>query len=375
MPRPRSDKPYICGPYAHRNKFRIFVYTPRGDGGRDRLVQSFDTRTAAETRIKSYERVSAASGRTIADAVVEYLAYLERKGNKTGSITTARYRLDAILDGTRALIDMTPRRAQEWYDELVDEGGATDTQKGCLVQAKAFGKFCVKRTWLAKNPFEPIESVGRKSKGKAQLGIDDARVYREYCLDAWAASADRSAIAALIPMAMGLRTNEVAQLLASDVDDRGRLLRVGEHEAKTEAGRRLMAVSTYLVEPLRALAAAPAVSDGHLFALRRGVPADRHWVLRTVRRHMKAAGVKVVSAHGLRGTFATMADISGSDRRATAKAMGHTTPSMTEAHYIDARAASDAAIVRASDVLGDVERVSVRDRNVTHSHDHRTDEE
>jgi integrase len=353
MPRPRSDKPYICGPYQHRAKWRVILYTPRSDGGRDRRIRSFDSRSEAETWTKGYQLVRAAAGKTIGDAVNEYVAHLVRKGNKAGSIRTARYRLDAILDTSKALIDLTPRLAQAYYDDLVDEGGATDTQQGCLVAAKAFGNFLVKKLKLLRaNPFEAVEPVGRPSRGKAQLSIDDARRFEEHCLAAWTERGDRSAIAAVLPLLMGLRAGEVAQLTARDVDNKGRLLRVGEADSKTEAGRRPVRIPSQLRDPMVALADG-LEPEGRLFCKTDKTPADRYWVSWHARRHMKAAKVRVVTAHGLRGTFATMDVLTRGDRSQTAKAMGHTTPTMTERHYIDEQAASDESIDRVSRLLDD----------------------
>lgn len=351
MPRPRSDKPYVCGPYKHRRKWRVLVYTPRGDGGRDRRVRSFDSREAATTWTRGFELVRSASGKTIGDAVVDYIANLTRKGNKPGSIKTARYRLDAILDTTRALIDLTPRRAQEFYDDLVDEGGAVDTHHGCLVAAKAFGRFLAKQKLLRANPFAEVEPVGKKSRGKAQLNIDDARTFKDYCYRTWEAERDRSVIAALLPLELGLRAGEVAQLVARDVDNRGRLLHVGEADSKTEAGRRPVKIPTRL-RPVMLDLIDGLAPDAPMFTSERpGKPATRFWVSWHVKRHLKAAKVRVITTHGLRGTFATLATLTSSDRGATAKAMGHTTPTMTERHYIDPQAASDDRIDRVARLL------------------------
>ena len=345
MPRPRSDKPYICGPYRHRNKWRIIIYVPRPNGGRDRTMESRDTEQAAQALKRDLEQIRAANGRTIGDAVAEYITYLGKRGNKSGSIKTAGYRLAAILDKSKALIDLTPRRASELYDRLVGEGGAVDTHQGCLIAAKAFGRFIVKQKWMKLNPFDGVETQGRKSRGKKQLTIDQANKYKEHCYVAWS-KGDRSAIAALLPLEMGLRASEVSQLVAEHVDHEGKLLHVGETDSKTAAGRRLLNTKARLIGPMRELAATPATAKGHLFAKPDGTPADRHWVHRVAKRHMKAAGMVPVTTHGLRGTFATMATISNDSN--LPKQMGHTSASMTESTYIDPVASANAKIARAS---------------------------
>lgn len=351
MPRPRSLRPYVCGPYKHRKRWRVIVYTPRADGGRDRAMESRDTRQAAEALKRQVQEIRATEGRTIAQAVTEYLGYLARKGNKAGSIKTAQYRLDSIMDLGKALIDLTPRRCQEFYDDLVDEGGAADTHQGALVAAKAFGRFVVKQGWMKASPFEKIEPVGRKSRGKEQLRIDEGRKFIDACFTAWRERGDRGAIAAALPLILNLRASEVAQLGKRDVDDDGHLLWVGEEDAKTDAGRRRFKIPVVLVAPMLELAASPATADGHLFAMTKGVTADRHWVRRQTRRLMKAAGVKVITTHGLRGTHATFGTVQGVTGDAVARSMGHTDPGMTKRHYIDAESAAGAQADRVADSL------------------------
>lgn len=353
MPRPRSERPYLSGPHKHRRRWRYFIYTPRGDGGRDRRVRSFETEQEAKTWARGFELVRAAAGRTIGDAVGEYLAALKRKGNKDGSIKTAGYRLNAILDQSRALVDLTPTRAQHFYDDLVDEGGAVDTHHGCLVAAKAFGRFCLDRKWLKVNAFASVEPVGRKNRGKEQMRVDEGRTFLSACFKAWRDDQDRSAIAAAIPLLMNLRASEVAQLVARDVDDRGRLLWIGEADSKTEAGRRRSLIPGVLQPALLALAASPVDEAGHLFAKEDGTAADRHWVSYHARRMMKVAGVRVVTTHGLRGTHSTFATVQGVTGEAVARSMGHTDPGMTQRHYIDQEAAADAQIQRVSDALSE----------------------
>lgn len=357
MPRPRSDKPYLCGPYKHRARWRVVVYLRRGDGTRDRELHSFDTRASAANFKRGYGEVVKAAGRTVSEAIAEYRAHLERKGNKPGSIATAGYRLAAIFgDGAMPLLDLRPARAQELYDDLVDEGGAVDTHHGCLVAAKAFGRFVADRGWLTANPFLKVEPVGRKSRGKDQLRVDEARRFLAHCLRCWREDKDRTAVAAMLPLLLNLRASEVSQLVARDVDDRGRLLWIAEAESKTESSRRRALVPALLVPVLLELAEAPATAEGHLFAKADGTPADRHWVSYHARAHMAEAKVTVVTTHGLRGVHATLATVEGVTGEAVARAMGHSDGGKTaKGHYIDGEAAADAQTQRVIDALTDTD--------------------
>jgi len=351
--RPSAEYPYICGPYKHRGRFRLVIVTGRSRGRRQSYNRAFDTREEAQRWSREFKRQIAAAGRTVEDAVNAYLEHLKRKGNKAGSIATARYRLLALLDWSMPLVDLTQRRAQDLYDDLVDEGVAVDTHRGCLVSGRAFGRFCMSRSWLTTNPFAKVEPVGRKAKGKEQLRVDEARTFMAYCLKTWNETKDRSAIAGLMALVFSMRASEIAQLVARDVDDRGRILHIAAHDAKTAASKRAAKVPSVLTPVLLELAEKPATEAGHLFATEDGKPAHRHWVLYWVRRHMAAAGVTVVTAHGLRGTSATIGTVQTGGAEVMASALGHTSTSMTKAHYIDAGATADAQTERVADLIGD----------------------
>lgn len=352
--RPAAEFPYVCGPYKHRARYRIIIVTGRSSRGRQGYTRSFETRAQAATWTREFQRQARAAGRTVEDAVTDYIAHQKRKGNKPGTILTTGYRLKAILDYSMPLVDLNPRRAQDLYDELVDDGGAVDTHQGCLVQAKAFGRFCCDRSWMTVNPFEKVEPVGKKSRGKEQLRLDEARTFLSYCFHVWREDQDRGAIAAALPLLLNMRAGEVAQLTARDVDDKGKLLWIAEEDGKTDASRRRALVPPVLVPALIELAAKPATEGGHLFCIDSGTkPADRHWVSRSVRRMLAGAKVPVITTHGLRGTHATLATVEGVTGDAVARAMGHTNPGMTERHYIDGEAAADAQIKRVAESLID----------------------
>jgi integrase len=351
--RPASEYPYICGPYAQRRRWKLIIVTGRRGGRRESYARAFDTREQATTWAREFRRQVAAAGRTVKDAVDAYLENLRRKGNKEGSIKTAGYRLAALLDYSMPLVDLTPRRAQELYDDLVDEGVAVDTHRGCLVSGRAFGRFCMTKSWLSVNPFAKVEPVGRKAKGKEQLRVDEARTFMAYCLKTWRESSDRSAIAALLALVFSMRASEVASIVARDVDDRGRILHIAG--TKSAASKRAAKVPAVLTPVLLEIAEKPATEDGYLFAKESGERADRFWVLYWARRHMAAAGVTVVTAHGLRGTSATIGTVQTGGAEVMASALGHTSTSMTKAHYIDADAAADAQVDRVADLLSDAE--------------------
>ncbi len=353
--RPRAEYPYVCGPYKHGAKWRLVIVTGRCGRRRQSYARTFETVAAARTWQRELERQVAGAGKTVEDAVKSYMEAIARKGNKANTVKTARHQLNSLLDGSMQLIDLNHRRAQELYDALVETGVAADTHRGTLAKARGFGKFCVSRGWFRVNPFLDIEGVGRRKKGKEQLNFDETKTFERACLKLWHETKDRGAIAAAMALMFSLRATEVSQLLARDVDNKGRILRIGETEAKTEASKRMAEIPPHYRPILLELAESPATPAGHLFAIDRGKgkgkPADRHWVLRCARRMMKLAGVKVITAHGLRGTSATIgAAHAGAQTMSTA--LGHTSVTMTKDHYI-ASPTADTGAQRMADMLAE----------------------
>lgn len=353
--RPQRGFPYVCGPYRHGSKWRLLIRTSRSGGRYQGFDRTFESVEAARTFKREYERQVASAGRTIQDAVDAFVRHCERRGNKKGTITTLKAQLGLMFPvGSLSLLDVTRARAKELYNSLVDTGVAVDTHRGALSRSRSLFKFCKGEGWIKSNPFEDIEGVGRRKKGKQQLTYNETVAFEDVCYKTWVETKDRSAIAGLLALMFSMRASEVSQLRAIDIDNNGRILRIGEVEAKTDESRRMARVPPRYRPVLLELAASPALPDGRLFSLERGAkknkPADRHWVLRAVRRMMKAAGVRVITAHGLRGTSATIGTAhSGADTMS--KALGHTTVGMTKAHYIDADALAGGEAERFADLL------------------------
>ena len=78
---------------------------------------------------------------------------------------------------------------------------------------------------------------------------------------------------------------------------------------------------------------------------------NRQWVLRAVKRCCEAAGVPVVTAHGLRGTHAKVAREVGVSGVLLAAAMGHESEMTTTEHDAGRKAVQQAGIERVTAAL------------------------
>lgn len=310
----------IYGPYPHRNKWRVVVV--RSDG--ERITGSYSSAAAAQKAIDDVREKT--DSRTVSGAVDEYVHHLRALGRKAGTIDTIKYRLRGMLrtnEREASLRSLTPASAKALFARRALEL-AGETQHGELATASAFASWCVSSGWLKADPFASLTPTKPRRTGKPQLRIDEARRW----LDAALAENSDESLAAALTMLMGLRASEVTNRAVRDVDDGARVLWIDR--AKTRAGNRSMEIPSVLRPALAALIAGRAGGE----PLWRAENRDRHWVYRHVRRLCRAAGVPVVSPHGMRGTFASIASRTQSTED-VARSLGHAGPGVTRRHYLE----------------------------------------
>ncbi len=323
----RKSRGRVNGPYRAGNQFRV-VLVP-SDGARSDLF--FATEAKARRFIADARLELEAQTATLVEGIELYAAAMAERQLKPITIKTARFRLRAILgsiDHDTPLGDITPRLAQTSYDAM-KATHRPDTHRNSLAAAKAFFAWAVKSKYAPTNPFEAVEPTGTRSAGKPQLRVDEARRVLHTVLAR--AGTDPEALAVLVILLLGLRASECAAIEDRDIDDDGRLLWIPA--SKTKAGIRRLAMPAALGALLKARAKGGAVFPG----------AHRHWVLNAVRRICTAAGVPPISAHGLRGTHASLAVRGGATAEAVGTALGHADAGHTASgHYIQASTATEA---------------------------------
>jgi len=249
------------------------------------------------------------------------------------------------------LEDLQPRTCEQLYRELV-KTCAVDTHRNSLAVAKAFAAWCVKQGWLATSPLAEVAGVGQRNRGKKQLRIDEARKLVDLCIRK-ANEGDEAAVGVLTAFLLGLRASEVTDRVVRDLDDDGRLLWI--EFGKTRRSRRTLEVPALLRPYLLALAKGRA-SDEQLISRtvsrRSGKKRDRYWLGHHVERLCDEAGVPVVSTQSLRGLHASVATDAGATSHVVAAALGHSSPAVTHAHYIDGAVARRARTRRVIDKVG-----------------------
>lgn len=131
---------------------------------------------------------------------------------------------------------------------------------------------------------------------------------------------------------LGLRQNAITLRLARDVDPVTRTLYV--RGDKTRAGDRQLEIPDLLwphfearIEDREAkepLLPAPKSRDGF---------HHKDWVRKNTQRFCKQLGIEEVTAQGLRGTQATLAEDAGVSAHTVAAQLGHESTTTTHGHY------------------------------------------
>lgn len=337
----------VLGPYREKIGFRI-IHVHRG-GARDSYW--FATEEEAQRAREAFQIVAEVPDPTLRDALKEYATYMrDDKGNKPTSIEQTRHKLRRFFpDLDVMLLELTRESCEGYYQALRTvpkrHGGvlSVDYHRNALSEARTFLKWCVKKSWIAQNPLDGVEGLGRRHHGKEQLRIDEARKWIAKAM-ALAEQGHEGAVAAMMTLLMGMRCTEVISRVVRDLDDNGTLLWIPD--SKTTKGKRALRVPFELQRLFQALREGKRPSDlifGH---------HERGWPRLWVKRICREAGVPEVTAHGQRGLHSTLAVEAGVTSRAVADALGHESFTTTARSYAQAGAvdrARQAQVLRVLD--------------------------
>lgn len=350
----------IYGPYRSRNGWILHLRpTPGRPGGTRRYSTEGEALADAE-KLRSDLRTEQSRHKTVDDAIDAYGEHLEARHYKHSVETLRRIRVFFAADLDAELARLTPRRCVAAWEALQrrttpkGEQLSVTSARGYLTHTRTFLRWCVSQRWLAADPTAGIQPREPLAHGKEQLRIDEARRWAAKALEL--APKHPGAVAALCALLLGLRASEITTRQVRDLDDEGRLLWVPR--SKTKAGRRTLETGD-LLRPLLEALARGRPGDALLFGGRRRnrrapdetVPHLRGWVLHWTKRICDLAEVPRVSAHGLRGTHASLAVSAHATVRVVSEALGHATTGVTLQSYADADEVARAKQRQALEVL------------------------
>ena len=237
------------------------------------------------------------------------------------------------------LATITPARAKELFTRL---GGAVDTRRNTLAEAKTFARKAKEGGWTDASLFADVRGEGRRKYGKTKLSLDESRKYLAACLEL-AGSANpkkrTAGIGAAMPLIFGMRASEITSLQVRDLDAGGTIIRI--RRAKSQAGIRSLQVPDwfrpYLAEQTKDKAPTETL-----------IGRERTWLHRNV---LAICRVTEAPPHGLRGTHGDLALTAAVAPKAVSEALGHESLTTTFRHYADAGIAQAIDHGRAVDSL------------------------
>lgn len=387
----RDDTPRaLPNAYPDRGRWRV-VLKGRLEGDDRRRYRFFDSKKKAEQYIQDFNQaIQEKANLALDSALGRYLDYKKGQGLKPRTLETLSYRVRSFFSEKlhdRKVSAITPALCQSAYNDLVERQEAA-THHAMLREMKAFFAWLLKEGYLLANPIQAIERQGKARRGKAQLRLSEAKKLYSLCetiiaaLDlpdpipvlaryelrppAWYHGPSQlpryrrkvmsGVTAALSALVLGLRTEEIVTRKIRDLDEEGTLLWVGDadlDDVKNERSIRLLEVPELLTPYLMAIAQGRGPEDP-LFAdldPKRTTPQyDRRWVCYWAKRLAALAGVKVVTAHGLRGTSSSIARAQGAPQALVAAAFGHS-EEVNRTHYTLPEASANGRTKRILNVL------------------------
>jgi len=383
MPARRKGR-RVLEPYfiAERNRWRVVSYradgkpvaAETGDDGRP-----LDQSAAWDLYHKLSADIKALGDLTVGTAIGWYLRRFMavEQQNKPNSIAEAERQLKSFfyLDMNRPLRALTDKlitwRYLGHYDEagkLLHHGAITKPKQHSVTEANPDGKprsvatqqneakaaiaflqWCVREDYLEYNPgraiYNPDKKIylrGKRKKGKVKLNGEQTERFIQAGMRL-AEQGDLGAVASLLLLVLAMRASEVTGLVRRAVDCdftvvnvlRGKTdpsVRALELPMERDEHGRVAAIGVFLQECLRQLCEGLAW-DALVFPGEQGQRRHHKWVWDATHRICAAAGVTVISSHGLRATHLTLGEERGTTSNALVKQAGHSRV-VQEAHYL-----------------------------------------
>jgi integrase len=321
-------------------------------------------------------------------AILEYRKrkQVTEEGNQDNSVDENLRRLLSffLLVLNAALVSLTPERCRLLYlgqyndhGKLVRHGAVTKPKKGSeravddvsdgwedetraaathqneLKAAIAFLDWCVEEKFIPSNPAKGVKLTGKRGSGKTKLSGEETGIFIQAAMRL-VEQGDIGALASLLALVLAMRAGEILGLVRRAIDMDFTVITVIRGKTKpserslelpmeSEVGRFLQACLRHLCEGL--------LRDQLVFPGERGGRRLRTWLRQATHRICAAAGITVVTTHGLRATHLTLAEERGVTASAMVKQAGHSRQ-VQEKHYLASGSKERGAQVRFKAALG-----------------------
>jgi integrase/recombinase XerD len=267
------------------------------------------------------------------DFVKEFLTYLQvEKGLARHSLDSYRRDLDRLQTWAnkngKQVSDLTRADLRKWIASLSREGLAPASIARAVSAIRGFFKFLMLDGHIKSHPAEDLDTPQRFAYLPKFLTEDEInRLFAAPDISTEEGIRDRAVVE--IMYATGLRVSELVNLKLTDVDLMTGLVRChgkGNKERRVPLGKSAI---HWLQQYAAVKAGYGKQSSPHVF-LHRGRPFTRQLAWSMIKRHAEKAGIKNVSPHTLRHSFATHLLQHGADSRSVQALLGHSDISTTQ---------------------------------------------
>ena len=267
------------------------------------------------------------------DFVKEFLTYLQvEKGLARLSLESYRRDLDRLQTWAnkngKQIADLSRADLRKWIASLSREGLAPTSIARAVSATRGFFKFLMLDGHIKSHPAEDLDTPQRFSYLPKFLTEDEInRLLAAPDVSTEEGIRDRAVLE--IMYATGLRVSELVGLKQADLDLLAGLVVChgkGNKERRVPLGKSAI----HWLQQHAAVKAGYGKSSSPHFFLHRGRPFTRHIAWAMIKRHAEKAGIKNVSPHTLRHSFATHLLQHGADSRSVQALLGHSDISTTQ---------------------------------------------
>jgi len=267
------------------------------------------------------------------DLLKEFLTFIQvEKGLARNSIDSYRRDLDRLQSWSnkngKDVSELTRADLRKWIASLSREGLAPTSIARAVSATRGFFKFLMLDGHIKSHPAEDLDTPQRFAYLPKFLTEDEInRLFTAPDISTEEGIRDRAVLE--IMYATGLRVSELVNLKHADVDLLAGLVRChgkGNKERRVPLGKSAI----HWLQQYSAVKAGYGKSSAPNVFLHRGRPFTRQLAWAMIKSHAEKVGIKNVSPHTLRHSFATHLLQHGADSRSVQALLGHSDISTTQ---------------------------------------------
>ncbi len=268
------------------------------------------------------------------DYLREYLSYLQvEKGLAKNSVESYQSDLTKLNDWANKnsfdLLELTRRDLREWLIDLAGKNLSENSKRRTISALRGFYKFLLFDGHITKNPSENLEAPQKGFYLPHFLNQTDIG----NLLNAPDASTEiglRDRAILEVMYACGLRVSETVDLKISDVDIDAGILTCKGKGSKTRRVPIGKSAVEWIKKYLVVRRAKENIEISNMFVSFSGKPLNRQIIFNFVKEYAEKIGLRDVSPHTLRHSFATHLIQNSADIRSVQQMLGHADISTTQ---------------------------------------------